>query len=109
MIELIHWFLTSSIRSSYLVVRASLRLPLLLPIPPRVQKQVAGTLAIALWFTLLIVWSPYPTPRGGGVDDHRRGRTDHRRCRPNDGPRPGTQRAWQCTRDAVKDLESIPG
>ena len=51
MIRLIRWLLTSSIRYSYLFVRAILRLPLLLlPIPPRVRNQVAGALAIALWF-----------------------------------------------------------
>ena len=56
MIRLIRWLLTSSIRYSYLFVRAILRLPLLLlPIPPRVRNQVAGALAIALWFFLLLV------------------------------------------------------
>lgn len=56
MIRLIRWWLTSSIRYSYLFVRAILRLPLLLlPIPPRVRNQIAGALAIALWFLLLFV------------------------------------------------------
>ena len=55
MIRIIRWLLTSSIRYSYLFVRAILRLPLLLPIPPRVRNQVAGALAIALWFFLLLV------------------------------------------------------
>ncbi|WP_104169023.1 hypothetical protein [Arthrobacter sp. SX1312] len=56
MIRVIRWLLTSSIRYSYLFVRAILRLPLLLlPIPPRVCNQVAGALAIALWFFLLLV------------------------------------------------------
>ncbi|BBE24600.1 hypothetical protein MN0502_34830 (plasmid) [Arthrobacter sp. MN05-02] len=56
MIRLIRWLLTSSIRYSYRFVRAILRLPLLLlPIPPRVCNQVAGALAIAFWFFLLLV------------------------------------------------------
>ncbi|MEC5201112.1 hypothetical protein RCH21_003368 [Arthrobacter sp. PL16] len=56
MIGLIRWWLTSSVRYSYLLVRAILRLPLLLLfIPPRVRNQVAGALAIALWFFLLLV------------------------------------------------------
>ena len=55
MIRIIRWLLTSSIRYSYLFVRAILRLPLLLPIPPRVRNQVAGAQAIALWFFLLLV------------------------------------------------------
>lgn len=56
MIRLIRWLLTSSIRYSYRFVRAILRLPLLLlPISPRVRNQVAGALAIALWFFLLLV------------------------------------------------------
>ena len=56
MIRLIRWWLTASIRYSYLFVRAIFRLPLLLlPIPPRVRNQVAGALAIALWFLLLLV------------------------------------------------------
>ncbi|WP_459340222.1 hypothetical protein [Arthrobacter sp. MDT2-16] len=56
MIKLIRWLLNSSIRSSYRFVRAILRLPLLLlPIPPRVRNQVAGALAITLWFFLLLV------------------------------------------------------
>ncbi|WP_394252917.1 hypothetical protein [Arthrobacter pityocampae] len=56
MIRLIRWWLTSSIRYSYLFVRAILRLPLLLlPIGPRARNQVAGALAIALWFFLLLV------------------------------------------------------
>ncbi|MBG6226444.1 ABC-type transport system involved in cytochrome bd biosynthesis fused ATPase/permease subunit [Arthrobacter sp. CAN_A2] len=51
MVRLIRWLLTSSIRYSYLFVRAFLRLPLLLlPIPPRVRDQVAGALAVGLWF-----------------------------------------------------------
>ncbi|MBG6185189.1 fatty acid desaturase [Arthrobacter sp. CAN_A214] len=56
MIRLIRWWLTSSIRYSYRFVRFILRLPLLLlPIPPRVRNQVAGALAIALWFAGLYV------------------------------------------------------
>ncbi|MHA7287735.1 hypothetical protein ACX80I_15795 [Arthrobacter sp. MDT3-44] len=56
MIRLIRWLLTSSIRYSYLFVRAILRLPLLLlPIPPRIRHQAAGGLAIALWFLGLYV------------------------------------------------------
>ena len=56
MSRIIRWLLTSSIRYSYLFVRAILRLPLLLlPIPPRVRNQVAGALAIVLWFFLLLV------------------------------------------------------
>jgi hypothetical protein len=56
MIRLIRWWLTSSIRYSYLIVRFILRLPLLLlPIPQRVRNQVAGALAIALWFAGLYV------------------------------------------------------
>jgi hypothetical protein len=56
MIRLIRWWLTSSIRYSYLFVRAILRLPLLLlPVAPRVRNQVAGALAIALWFFGLFV------------------------------------------------------
>jgi hypothetical protein len=56
MIRLIRWMLTSSIRYSYRFVRAILRLLLLLlPISPQVQNQVAGALAIALWFFLLLV------------------------------------------------------
>ncbi|MHA7220350.1 hypothetical protein ACX80L_15865 [Arthrobacter sp. MDT1-48-3] len=56
MIRLIRWLLTSSIRYSYLFVRAILRLPLLLlPIPPLVRNQTAGGLAIALWFLGLYV------------------------------------------------------
>lgn len=56
MIRLIRWLITSSIRYSYRFVRGILRLPLLLlPIPPRVRNQVAGALAIALWFFLLLV------------------------------------------------------
>lgn len=56
MIRLIRWLLTSSIRYSYLFVRAILRLPLLLlPIPPRIRNQVAGALAVALWFFGLFV------------------------------------------------------
>ncbi|MHA7142939.1 MULTISPECIES: hypothetical protein [unclassified Arthrobacter] len=56
MVRLIRWLLTLSIRYSYLFGRAFLRLPLLLlPIPPRVRNQVAGALAIALWFFLLLV------------------------------------------------------
>jgi hypothetical protein len=56
MIRLIRWMLTSSIRYSYRFVRAILRLLLLLlPISPQVQNQVAGALAIALWFFLLFV------------------------------------------------------
>ena len=51
MIRIIRWLLTSSIRYSYLFVRAILRLPLLLlPIPPRVRNQIAGALAVGLWF-----------------------------------------------------------
>lgn len=51
MIRIIRWLLTSSIRYSYRFVRAILRLPLLLlPIPPRVRNQVAGALAVGLWF-----------------------------------------------------------
>ncbi|MHA7145287.1 hypothetical protein ACX80U_11270 [Arthrobacter sp. TmT3-37] len=51
MIRLIRWLLTSSIRYSYLFVRAFIRLPLLLlPIPPSVRNQVAGALAVGLWF-----------------------------------------------------------
>jgi hypothetical protein len=52
MIRLIRWLLTSSIRYSYLFVRAILRLPLLLllPIPPRVRNRVAGALAVGPWF-----------------------------------------------------------
>ncbi|OUM44634.1 hypothetical protein [Arthrobacter sedimenti] len=56
MIRLIRWLLTSSIRYSYRFVRFILRLPLLLVlIPSRVRNQVAGALAIALWFTLLLI------------------------------------------------------
>ncbi|BBE22827.1 hypothetical protein MN0502_17100 [Arthrobacter sp. MN05-02] len=56
MIRLIRWLLTSGIRYRYEFVRAILRLPLLLlPIPPQVRNQVAGALAIALWFFLLLV------------------------------------------------------
>lgn len=52
-----------SIRYSYLFVRAILRLPLLLlPVPPRVRDQVAGALAIALWFFLLIPVAVSDTP-----------------------------------------------
>jgi hypothetical protein len=51
MIRIIRWLLTSSIRYSYLFVRALIRLPLLLlPVPPRVRNQVAGALAVGLWF-----------------------------------------------------------
>lgn len=51
MIRLIRWLLTSSTRYSYLLVRALIRLPLLLlPIPPRVRNQAAGALAVGLWF-----------------------------------------------------------
>ncbi|MGV0108987.1 hypothetical protein ACTIMO_01970 [Arthrobacter sp. CP30] len=51
MIRIIRWLLTSSIRYSYRFVRALIRLPLLLlPIPPRVRNQVAGALAVGLWF-----------------------------------------------------------
>ena len=51
MIRIIRWLLISSIRYSYLFVRALIRLPLLLlPIPPRVRNQVAGALAVGLWF-----------------------------------------------------------
>lgn len=51
MIRLIRWLLTSSIRYSYLFVRALIRLPLLLlPVPPRIRNQVAGALAVGLWF-----------------------------------------------------------
>jgi hypothetical protein len=56
MIRLIRWLLAASIRYSYWFVRAILRLPLLLlPISPRVRNQVAGGLAIALWFAGLCV------------------------------------------------------
>ncbi|RJT75423.1 hypothetical protein D6T63_17915 [Arthrobacter cheniae] len=56
MIGLIRWWLTSSIRYSYLFVRAILRLPLmLLPIPSRVHNQIAGALAVAFWFLGLFV------------------------------------------------------
>lgn len=51
MIRIIRWLLTLSIRYSYRFVRAILRLPLLLlPISPRVRNQVAGALAVGLWF-----------------------------------------------------------
>ncbi len=51
MIRIIRWLLTSSIRYSYLFVRAILRLPLLLlPIPPWVRNQIAGALTVGLWF-----------------------------------------------------------
>lgn len=56
MVRLIRWWLTSSIRYSYRVVRFILRLPLLLlPIPPQVRNQIAGALAIAFWFSLLLI------------------------------------------------------
>jgi peptidoglycan/LPS O-acetylase OafA/YrhL len=56
MIRLIRWLLTSSIRYSYRFIRAILGLPLLLlPISQRVRNQIAGALAIALWFFLLLV------------------------------------------------------
>ncbi|MBG6185517.1 hypothetical protein IWX65_003496 [Arthrobacter sp. CAN_A214] len=56
MIRLFRWWLTSSIRYSYRFVRFILRLPLLLlPIPLRVRNQVAGALAITLWFAGLYV------------------------------------------------------
>ncbi|MHA7284505.1 hypothetical protein [Arthrobacter sp. TMS2-4] len=51
MIRIIRWLLTASTRYSYLFGRAILRLPLLLlPIGPRVRNQVAGALAVGLWF-----------------------------------------------------------
>lgn len=56
MIRIIRWLLTSSTRYSYLFGRAILRLPLLLlPIPPRIRNQVAGSLAVALWFACWFV------------------------------------------------------
>ncbi|MCU1632020.1 MAG: hypothetical protein JWM61_672 [Micrococcaceae bacterium] len=56
MIGLIRWWLTSSIRCSYLFVRAVLRLPLmLLPVPSRVRNRIAGALAVALWLLSLFV------------------------------------------------------
>lgn len=56
MIRLIFWLLTASIRYSYLLVRSIFRLPLLLlPLSPRVRNQVAGALAVGLWFLSLYV------------------------------------------------------
>jgi membrane-bound ClpP family serine protease len=51
MIRIVLWLLTASTRYSYLFMRALLRLPLLvLPIPRRTRNQVAGALAVGLWF-----------------------------------------------------------
>ncbi|WP_049830331.1 hypothetical protein [Arthrobacter sp. RIT-PI-e] len=58
MVRIVLWVLTASTRYSYLLVRALLRLPLLVvPMPRRVRNQVAGALAVGLWFlgTLVIV------------------------------------------------------
>lgn len=51
MVRIVLWVLTASTRYSYLIVRALFRLPLLvLPIPRRARNQVAGALAVGLWF-----------------------------------------------------------
>jgi hypothetical protein len=66
MIRLLRWWLTASIRYSYLFVRAIVRLPLLLlPVALRVRTQVAGALTIALWFAGRSSLSPRPRRRGG--------------------------------------------
>lgn len=56
MIRLIFWLLTAGIRYSYRLVRFIFRVPLLLlPLSPQVRNQVAGALAIGLWFLSLYV------------------------------------------------------
>lgn len=51
MVRIVLWVLTASTRYSYLFMRALLRLPLLvLPMPRRARNQVAGALAVGLWF-----------------------------------------------------------
>jgi hypothetical protein len=51
MVRIVQWLLTASTRYSYLFMRALLCLPLLvLPIPRRTRNQVAGALAVGLWF-----------------------------------------------------------
>ncbi|KNC20006.1 hypothetical protein AC792_03210 [Arthrobacter sp. RIT-PI-e] len=51
MTRIVLWVLTASTRYSYLLVRSLFLLPLLvLPMRRRVRHQVAGALAVGLWF-----------------------------------------------------------